>query len=102
CHPVGTLARRLAGHLHLPYEPGWLVRTRWSSSQVGLSASARRENVRDAFQVKKNVRLNQKTILLVDDVMTTGSTVREAARPLRQAGAGRIIVAVVARTAGEP
>ncbi len=38
------------------------------------------------------------TVLLVDDVMTTGSTAHEAARPLKRAGADRIIVAVLART----
>jgi ComF family protein len=101
CYPVGALARRLARDLHLSYHPDWLVRTRWSGSQLGLPLAARRENVRDAFQVKKNVRLDGQTILLIDDVMTTGSTVREASRPLRRAGAARIIVAVLARTGGE-
>jgi ComF family protein len=101
CHPVGTVARRLARLLGISYEPDWLIRTHWTSSQVGLPLSERRENVRNAFAVKKGVRLDQRTILLVDDVMTTGSTVREAARPLRAAGAARVIVAVLARTGGE-
>lgn len=97
CHPVGTLGQRLALRLRLPYHADWLIRTRWTTSQIGLSNAERRANVRAAFQLKKNLRLDGKTILLVDDVMTTGSTVREAAQPLRRAGAGRVIVGVLAR-----
>lgn len=101
CHPAGTLAGRMAGLLKLPVETGWLFRTHWARAQVGLSPSQRRDNVRNAFGVKKNLRLDGQTILLVDDVMTTGSTVREASRPLRRAGARRIVVAVVARAGGD-
>ena len=100
CHSVGTVAR-LALQLGIAYEPHYLFRTQWTLSQVGLSPIERRENVRNAFAMKKGVRLDRKTILLVDDVMTTGSTVREAARPLRGAGAARVVVAVLAHTSGE-
>jgi ComF family protein len=102
CHPVGTLARRLARQLHLPFQPRWLFRTKWIVSQIGLSSTAaRRDNVRNAFQVKRDLQLKHQTILLIDDVMTTGSTAREAAAPLRRAGAKRVIVAALARRSWE-
>jgi predicted amidophosphoribosyltransferase len=59
------------------------------------SPSGRQENVRGAFGVPRGVPVNGKTILLVDDVLTTGSTCHEAARALRKAGAARIVVAVL-------
>jgi predicted amidophosphoribosyltransferase len=60
-----------------------------------LSPTARRANVRDAFgAVAKG--LTGKTVLLVDDVMTTGATAHEAARALRRSGAQRIIIATLA------
>lgn len=61
------------------------------------SLTARRDNVKGAFALRRRGSLAGETVLLVDDVMTTGSTVHEAARPLRAAGANRVIVAVLAR-----
>jgi predicted amidophosphoribosyltransferase len=65
--------------------------------QLQPSASARRENVRGAFRVRRGANVEGKRILLVDDVMTTGSTASEASRTLKAAGAAEITVAVLAR-----
>jgi ComF family protein len=95
------LARTLANHLCTPCKPGWLRRIRNTPQQVHqMSATARRENVRNAFSAVMRAELRGKTILLVDDVLTTGSTASDAARALRAADAARVVVAVLARGHG--
>lgn len=90
------LADSLAHALGLPCRPRWLRRTRFTPSQSEQPASTRRENVRNAFAARPHPPMRGRTILLVDDVLTTGSTASEAARALRSAGAGRVAVAVLA------
>jgi ComF family protein len=92
-----VLARAIARRLGLPCPARWLRRVRNTPSQVQQSPTARRENVRGAFRARPRVALHGKSVLLVDDVMTTGSTAGEAARALRAAGAARVVVAVLAR-----
>jgi ComF family protein len=89
-----VLARCVARGLAVPCVPKSLRCVRRTSEQKGLSATARRANVRDAFRAAS--ALHGKTVLLVDDVMTTGATAHEAARALRRAGAAHIIVAILA------
>jgi len=76
---------------------GALLRQRDTVSQVGLSREERIQNVRDAFRVVQPGQVNGRDILLVDDVMTTGTTLSECARVLKQAGAERVWAATVAR-----
>jgi ComF family protein len=91
-----ALAQALADRLGLPCRPGWLRRRRATPKQTSQAPSARRDNVRGAFQASARSGLQGKAVLLVDDVLTTGSTAHEAARALRQAGAARVVVAVLA------
>jgi len=79
-----------------------LSRTRDTPPQVGLSVTARRENVRGAFRVRRPEQVRGRRILLLDDVMTTGATVGECARVLRRAGAVQVAVAVAAVAESEP
>jgi ComF family protein len=74
-----------------------LVRQRATLSQVGLTREQRIENLRDAFRVRDRHLLRGTTVILVDDVMTTGTTLSECARVLKQAGAERVFAATVAR-----
>jgi len=74
-----------------------LERVRDTLSQTGLSRHQRRENVRGAFVAMEPQKLAGATVLLVDDVMTTGTTAAECARVLRRAGAEKVYVATVAR-----
>jgi ComF family protein len=92
-----AVARELAGCLGVAFEPRALRRVKWTPQQLQPTREARRENVKGAFRVRRSARIVGKTVLLVDDVMTTGSTLGEAARTLRAAGAGRVVVAVLAR-----
>lgn len=78
-----------------------LVRTRETASQTGLTRHQRRANVRGAFTVVKPAKVKGRSILVVDDVMTTGTTAGECARVLRRAGAKEVFVATVARATKE-
>ncbi len=79
-----------------PLRHGWLQRIRHTRPQSSLDAAARRQNLRNAFLASASVA--QLRIALVDDVMTTGSTLLEAARTLKAAGAAEVVAWVVART----
>lgn len=92
-----ALARVIAAALAIPCQPRWLRRVRNTPSQAGLSSTARRENVRGAFNVPAGAPVSGRSVLLVDDVMTTSATADEAARALRRAGAAHVCVAVLAR-----
>ena len=92
-----SVAREVAAYLGVAFAPRLLRRVRYSPQHLQPSATARRENVKDAFRARRHASLRGRTVLLVDDVMTTGSTVGEAARSLRDAGAAKVVVAVLAR-----
>ncbi|MGB9196848.1 MAG: ComF family protein [Terriglobales bacterium] len=91
-----SLSRVHAGRFELV--KGTLVRSRDTGSQIGLSRHQRRENLRGAFAVSDPTRIENRYILLIDDVYTTGATASECARVLLRAGAKRVWVATVART----
>lgn len=86
-----VLGRRLA----LPGATGLLRRTRRTPPQSGLGRAARRRNLRQAFECRRTVAGLH--VALVDDVVTTGSTVEAATRILKKAGARRVSVYAVAR-----
>jgi ComF family protein len=92
-HPAEGLAREL-GRLWGIEVAALLVRTRHVSRQTGLPLAERRRNVRGAFEATRLVR---GTVVLVDDVYTTGATAGAAATALRKAGAGRVEVVSLAR-----
>jgi ComF family protein len=74
-----------------------VVRLRHTIPQVELRPKERRDNVKGAFTVPDPALVKGKNILLIDDVYTTGATVRECAKVLRRAGARRVDVLTVAR-----
>jgi predicted amidophosphoribosyltransferase len=74
------------------------VRSQYTQPQTGLGRRQRRRNVNKAFAVRKTESIRDKNILLIDDVYTTGATVNECARVLRQNGAARVDVLTLART----
>jgi ComF family protein len=74
-----------------------ILRVRPTLPQVGLSPSARRENVRGVFSVPQPERVRNQTVLLVDDVMTTGATLSACAAALKRAAASRVLALSLAR-----
>ncbi len=91
------LTRYLSRWTGIPLKDKLLIRHRPTPTQAGLSRKQRRRNVSGAFRVVDRTAVNKRSILLVDDVFTTGATMNECARILRKQGAHRIDVMTVAR-----
>lgn len=91
------IARALASRAGLPFTP-LLRRRRATARQTGLGRRARQQNPRGAFEARPGIAVGGRRILLVDDIVTTGATLSEAALCLRAAGASRIVAVAVART----
>lgn len=90
------ISRHLARHLGLALTPHLLQRTRATPPQAALPLDKRQANMRNAFHCPGGV--DKKSILVLDDVLTSGATLSEAARTLKLHGATRVDVAVMART----
>ncbi len=91
------LARSVSGILGLPMEVGVLRRSRHTPPQVGLTDPERLRNVRGAFLCARPDLAAGKRVLLIDDVMTTGATLRSATKTLLAGGALRVAAVTVAR-----
>lgn len=89
------IARRVARALQLPLDSKLLSKPAETAHQADLPFRDRARNIRGAFRC--STPLTGRTVALVDDVMTTGATLREAANTLRAAGAAGVVVWVVAR-----
>lgn len=87
--------------VELPLIKDALQRVYFTRPQVGLSGTKRWENVQNAFQVAKPEQVQNRHVLLIDDVMTTGGTVNACARVLKEAGAIRVSVLIVAKEVKE-
>jgi competence protein ComFC len=83
--------------VRIPCEPRALVRVRETETQTHLDRAERLENLRNAFQVRNADSIEGKRVLLMDDVLTTGSTANECARVLQEAGATSVLVFTLAR-----
>jgi ComF family protein len=81
----------------LKLAPGTVLRVRATASQASQSPRQRRINVRGAFRVADPAQVRSRDILVIDDIFTTGATVRSVAQELRQAGAASVWVATLAR-----
>jgi ComF family protein len=90
------LAREIGRRTQTPVRSA-LRRVRSTASQAGLTSAKRRENVSGAFQGKKRKGLEGLSVLLVDDVMTTGATAASCARALKRAGARQVTLLTLAR-----
>ena len=95
---ASLIARPLAVAMRIDFAPGALVRAQETRSQVGLTRKERRANVRDAFQAS-GARVSGRTVLLVDDIATTGSTLSSCAEALVAARARDVFAYTVSRAA---
>ncbi len=91
------LARAIAKRLGLPYSIDAMARIRETPPQVGLSRKERAANMKGVFAVTRINEIAGARILLVDDVYTTGATLREGAKALMATGAKAVTVVAVAR-----
>lgn len=91
------LAKELSRAMNLPFSKNILRRIKPTISQTNLTAKERLSNVVGAFKCKKEKRLKDQHILLVDDVMTTGATVDACAKALKRGGVASVSVITVAR-----
>ena len=94
------LARRVSNRIGAALSPSLLRRDKDTVSQAGLSRQERAASIRGAFSVPAPHKIADKRVLLVDDVITTGATVREAAAVLIRSGAASVEVIAVARASG--
>ena len=90
------LAEGLAEKLNLKLV-GALQRTKETKSQFGLKLKERKENLKDAFTLNTNYAIHNTNVFLVDDILTTGSTLFEAAKVLKKNGAGKVWGLTLAR-----
>ena len=93
---ASLLAELLSAHTSIPCRP-LLKRIRYTTTQTALDRSERMENLHNAFRLRKNVDVRGLRVLLIDDVLTTGSTLSECARVLKRAGAKSVHAATAAR-----
>lgn len=91
------LAEELSKHLGIPVSNDVLIKKKGTLSQTELSGKEREENIKGAFSCQNKEKIQGRKILLIDDVYTTGSTMEEAARVLKLAGAKEVCGAVIAR-----
>lgn len=93
------LARHIANQSGKPFDPSALLRVKLTKQQVGLGANERQDNVRGAFKVPEEARIKMagRSVVLVDDVYTTGATVIAATKALNRAGAASVDVLTFAR-----
>ena len=97
----GEIARHFSRIVGVPLAQHWLLRTRPTEVQAGLTRRERRRNVSGAFEISKTAEIRGRAVLVIDDVFTTGATLNECARILRQSGTARIAVPTVARAIKE-
>ena len=90
------LSQLVAETLHISGSTEWLARIRGTRQQARLSQSERHLNVKDAFSA--SARVSGLSVLLIDDVVTTGSTLRECAGALREKGASAVFALTVSHS----
>lgn len=96
------LAKPLANYLQLPYDETALIRVKNNISQVGKTGNERRNNLAKAFKLAKKLPCHIKHVMLVDDVLTTGTTANEISKILKHAGINQVTVTTACLTLPKP
>lgn len=95
--PTGNIARHVASELGIPYKSNWLKKIKSTESQSKLTLAARLKNLKGAFAVTSQANVKDLTVLLIDDVFTTGATTSEVSKVLKKKGAKYVFVATLAK-----
>jgi len=98
---AGLIAKKLARRTGLPVSFDALVRKSWTDPQTRLNRQERLVNVKGAFEVARPEEVRDRRIVLVDDVFTTGTTLSECSRTLKDAGASEVHAMTVTRALAE-
>jgi ComF family protein len=96
-NPPQILAWELSKKLAKPFLPNLLIKKKITKNQVGLTKKERTKNILDSFELNKNFNIQDKVILLVDDVITTGATTTECTKILKRGKAGSVKLVTIAR-----
>lgn len=91
------IAKEISRFLKIPLIDNILIKKGRTLPQIKLSSEERKENISGSFSCRNNKAIKGKKILLVDDIYTTGSTLREAAGVLKKSGVKKVIGIVIAR-----
>ena len=94
---VLLMAKEVHHLLHVPVYNA-LLKVRETKSQKSLNSSERKSNIKNAFSINPDINVKSKKLLLIDDLCTTGNTLSEASKVLKEAGASKIIAASFAKT----
>ncbi len=90
------ISRSISGEIGIPEQSSFLKKVRETESQSLLTRDRRYLNVKAAFEVRKTEKIKGRSVLLIDDIFTTGSTINECASVLKRAGASRVTAMVIA------
>lgn len=91
------IANEISKQLIINIEKSILIKIRNNPKQSTLKLEERKSNVKNVYEVKQNQKIKDKKILLIDDIFTTGNTVNECAKKLKEAGANKVSVLTIAR-----
>ena len=89
------VARYVSKLCNIELEKNVLLKDRSNKQQSLLDASKRAQNVKGVYSIRNAVKIKEKNILLIDDIYTTGATLNECAKILKQAGASKVILITV-------
>ena len=92
------LGKFLSDYSNIKMIPDLIVKKIYTNSQTNLKKSARIKNVKNSFAINDKYNIKNQTILLIDDVVTTGSTISECAKILKKSYAKKVIVIAIAAT----
>jgi predicted amidophosphoribosyltransferase len=96
--PVDLLAWEVSKNLDIPYKSELLVRARQTEQQKGMkNLEQKRSNIAGAFRVECSEEIRNRRVLLLDDLVNSGETLKEATRMLKQAGASTVYVLVLTK-----
>lgn len=97
-NPAHILAMEIAEVTNKALKADILIKSKWTKAQTFLSRKQRKNNIKSSIKFNTKYNIAGKKVLLVDDVITTGVTINECAKILRQAGAGSVKVVSIAMT----